>query len=77
MQSYYNNFYEDKYIVNYDKPNNKDADNICFAVFERSDKVKTKIEYHVMADLLNGTYTQIDKKGNTKDITKEVYTPKD
>lgn len=77
LQNYYNNHFDGKYIVNYDKPNNKDADNICFAVFVKSDKVKTKIEYRVMADLLNGTYTQIDKNGNSKDITKAVYTPKD
>lgn len=77
LQNYYNNYFDFKYIVNYDKPNNKDADNICLAVFEKSDKVKTKIEYRVMVNLLKGTYTQIDKKGNTKDITKEVYTPKD
>ena len=76
LQSYYNNFYEDKYIVNYDKPNDKDADNICLAVFEKSDKVKTKIEYRVMVNLLKGTYTQIDKDGKSKDITKAVYTPK-
>lgn len=76
LQSYYNNYYENKYIVNYDKPNDKDADNICLAVFVKNEKVKTKIEYRVMVNLLKGTYTQIDNKGKSKDITKAVYTPK-
>lgn len=77
LQSYYDSYYDEKYIVNYDTPNNKDSDNISFAVFVKDEKVKTKIEYHVMVNLLKGTYTQTDSKGKSKNITKAVNTPKE
>lgn len=65
------NYYGEKYVVNYDVPNNKDSDNIAFAVFANDDE-KTNIEYRVMVNLYSGKTVQTDKKGKTKDISDKV-----
>lgn len=64
-------YYGEKYIVNYDEPNNKDTDNIAFAVFANDDE-KTNIEYRVIVNLYSGKAIQTDKKGKSTEITKEI-----
>lgn len=65
------NYYGDDYVVNYDEPNNKDGDNIAYAVFV-NDENGTTIAYTVMVNIYDGNAIETDSKGKTKDISKEI-----
>lgn len=64
-------YYGEKYVVNYDVPNNKDGDNIAFAVFANDDE-KTNIVYRVTVNLYSGKTVQTDKNGKTNDISDKI-----
>lgn len=63
-------YYGDKYVVNYDEPNAKDGI-FAYAVFEKDGDHK-KIIYWVTAEEATGKAIQTDEKGKTKDITKQL-----
>lgn len=63
-------YYGDKYVVNYDEPNAKDGV-FAYAVFEKDGDHK-KIIYWVTAEEATGKAIQTDEKGKTKDITEQL-----
>lgn len=63
-------YYGDKYVVNYDEPNAKDGV-FAYAVFEKDGDHK-KIIYWVTAEEASGKAIQTDEKGKTKDITEQL-----
>ena len=64
------NYYGDKYVINYDMDKSKD-DDIQYVVFENNSK-KTDIAYYVEINIQSGKAQQKDTKGKTKDITEDL-----
>lgn len=64
------NYYGNKYVVNYDMAKSKD-DDIQYVIFLNNSK-KTDIAYYVQINIETGKATQTDTKGKTKDITEDL-----